>query len=1154
MLMQDVTLDDKYTLDRGRVFVTGAQALARLPMLQRDRDVIAGLNTAGFISGYRGSPLGTYDMALWKAEKHLSAAQIKFQPGLNEDLAATAIWGTQQVGLGGRSDYDGVFGIWYGKGPGVDRSGDVFKHGNLAGTSPHGGVLVLFGDDPVAKSSTIAHQSEPGLIAAGIPVFDPASIQEYLDFGLMAFALSRYAGVWVGMKCITDIVEGSASVTVDPLAQSFVAPQDFTLPDEGVHIRHPDWALDQEKRLVQIRMPAVLAYIRANGWNRVTHAAPARRLGIVAAGKSWADLMGALDELGLDTAALDALGISIFKPAVTWPLEPQGVKDFAKGHDTLLVIEEKRPLIEDQVARILYDQDDRPQILGKHDRAGQPLFPAEGELSVQLVGRLLAGLLRAEAPETLRVRLERALQSEPLPAPATGPRMPWFCAGCPHNTSTKVPEGSRAFAGIGCHTMALLMPNRRTESFTQMGGEGAQWIGQAPFSKDKHVFQNLGDGTYCHSGSLAIRAAVAAGVNITYKILFNDAVAMTGGQPSDKPQTPWGITRQVAAEGVKTIVVVSDAPEAYPPATPWAEGVTIRPREELDAVQRELRAVEGTSVLLYDQTCAAEKRRRRKRGSFPDPAKRVFINPAVCEGCGDCGVKSNCVAVRPLETEFGRKRQIDQSSCNKDFSCVNGFCPSFVTVHGAEPKKPDTAKTDTSGALDQALASLPDPALPVLSRDYNILVTGIGGTGVVTIGALLGMAAHLSGYGTSVLDQTGLAQKNGAVTSHVRLGPDPDALHGTRIPAGHTDLVIGCDMVVAAGADAMKLYGHGRTRAVLNDHLTPLASFALDPDQRQESQPMLTSLSLMLGEEAVLPSASSRLAEALLGDAIYANPFLLGFAWQKGLIPLGREALEQAIRLNGVSIARNLSAFGWGRVAADRPAVITALTGPAEQPAVPVLPQTLAQLVAHRSAHLTAYQNAALAKRYADRVERVRQREATVLPGQQDLARAVAWNYAKLLAYKDEYEVARLYSDPAFRQALAETFEVPKKLTVHLAPPLLAKPDPVTGEPHKREYGPWMLRSFGLLARMKGLRGTAFDPFGRGEDRKVERRLIRDYEAALDRLETTLTPETAADWLAFLKLPETIRGFGPVKLRAIAAQAEMRAELERKLGLPRADT
>ncbi|MFM2278817.1 MAG: hypothetical protein RLZZ444_1048, partial [Pseudomonadota bacterium] len=1091
MQMKDVTLDDKYTLDRGHVFVTGSQALARLPMLQRNRDAAAGLNTAGYISGYRGSPLGGYDMALWSARKHLDKAQIRFQPGLNEDLAATAIWGTQQVGIGGRSDYDGVFSIWYGKGPGVDRSGDVFKHANLAGTSARGGVLVLFGDDPMAKSSTVAHQSEPALIAASIPVFNPASIQEYIDYGLMAFALSRYAGVWVGMKCITDIVEGSASIDIDPDRVTVAIPEDLELPADGVHIRQPDWALDQERRLVRVRMPAVLAFLRANRLDKVTHDVSRRRLGIVASGKSWADLMGAFDQLGIDDAAREAMGISVYKPAVVWPLEPEGVRAFAKGQDELLVIEEKRGLLEEQIARILYGETARPPIFGKYDEKGDRLFAEDGELSVRDIARILADRLRRFAPDhTTLERLEAGLAIIPaLPGGlAAPPRQPWFCAGCPHNTSTRVPDGSRAFAGIGCHTMALLMPNRKTETFTQMGGEGAQWIGQAPFSKDKHVFQNLGDGTYCHSGFLAIRAAIAAGVNITYKILFNDAVAMTGGQAFDKPQTPWGITRQVVAEGVKQVIVVSDEPDRYPAGTPWAEGVTIRDRSELDLVQRELREVQGTTVLLYDQTCAAEKRRRRKRGTFPNPPKRAFINSAVCEGCGDCGVKSNCVAIKPLETAFGRKREIDQSSCNKDFSCINGFCPSFVTIHGAEPKKPAKANLSQASGLAAMLGELPEPRPAAIDGVYNILVTGIGGTGVVTIGALLGMGAHLSGLGVSVLDQTGLAQKNGAVTSHVRVGARPDLLYGTRIPAASTDLVIGCDMIVAAGQDALGLYRNGRTHCVVNDHVTPLASFAIAPDQSQDASPMIEAVRRVVGQEAADFVAAGELAERLTGDAIFTNPFLLGFACQKGLIPLGRDVLEEAIRLNGVAINANLDAFGWGRIAAHSPERIAEILAPKTE--VRALPASFEEIVAHRMAHLTDYQNAAYAERYRKLVEAIAAAESRVAPASRSLAIAVAKNYAKLLAYKDEYEVARLYSLPAFRDSIAAGFETPKRLTVYLAPPILARPDPVTGVSRKREFGPWIFTAFSLLARFKGLRGTTFDIFGRSADRKLERQLI----------------------------------------------------------------
>ncbi|NLO78975.1 MAG: indolepyruvate ferredoxin oxidoreductase family protein [Xanthomonadaceae bacterium] len=1129
MQLAKVALDDKYTLESGRIYVSGSQALVRLPMLQRVRDRAAGLNTAGFISGYRGSPLGGYDLALWQAERYLREHQIVFQPGVNEDLAATAIWGTQQVGLGGRSNYDGVFAIWYGKGPGVDRSGDVFKHANEAGTAPYGGVLVLFGDDPTAKSSTVAFQSEPALIAAGIPVLNPANIQEYLDLGLVAFAMSRYAGVWVGMKCITDTVDGSASVIVDPWRVQLVTPTDFELPPDGVHIRVPDTALAKEQRLWRVRLPAVQAFARANRLDRITHDLPVarRRLGVVASGKSWSDLLHVLQQLGVDEEMRQALGLSIYKVAMPWPLEPEGIRGFAQGQEELLVIEEKRGLIEEQIARILYPLPDRPRLLGKQDEHGKSLLPVDGELSLdQIAATLAARLLRLNPPPRLATRLRAALRPEPatVASPAT-PRTPWFCAGCPHNTSTRVPEGSRAFAGIGWHTMALFMPNRRTESFTHMGGEGAQWIGQAPFSKDRHVFQNLGDGTYYHSGLLAIRAAVAAKVNITYKILYNDAVAMTGGQPVEGQLTPWSIAQQVAAEGVRRIVVVTDEPNKYPPGTPWPQGVTIRHRRELDAVQRELREIEGVTVLIYDQTCAAEKRRRRKRGRYPDPAKRVFINDLVCEGCGDCGLASNCVAGKPLETEFGRKRIIDQSSCNKDYSCLEGFCPSFVTVHGGGVRKPQR------GAAEFPRVELPEPALPALSRPYNILIAGIGGTGVITLGAWLGMAAHLERKGVSVLDQTGLAQKNGAVSSHVRLAAHPDALHGARIGRGDTDLVIGCDMVVAAGAEALATYATGRTRAVINSHVVPLAAFALDPDLPLHDRQLGNVLDQTLGKEYVHYTAAGRLATALLGDAIYTNPFLLGYAWQLGLIPLSRQAIERAIELNGTAVEENLQAFRWGRLAAHVPEQVAAAAAPfltGQQASVQDF--GLEELIAHRVKHLTAYQNPRYAERYLRLVRRVQAAESRVAPGEQGLTRAVAVSYSKLLAYKDEYEVARLYLEPSFRQQLEAQFEGNYRLTVHLAPPLLARRDRQTGRPRKREYGPWIFKAFRLLAGLRFLRGTPFDPFGHTAERKLERQLIRDYEALVEELIAELTVDNHATAVALAELPQQIRGFGHVKL------------------------
>ncbi len=1153
MQLAQVSLEDRYTLDRGRIYVTGAQALTRLPILQRSRDAAAGLHTGGFISGYRGSPLGGYDIALWQAGDYLRDNHIRFQPGVNEDLAATAVWGTQQVGLHGDSDYDGVFGIWYGKGPGVDRSGDAFKHGNLAGSSPHGGVLVLCGDDPIAKSSTTAHQSEPALIAAGIPILNPANIQEYLDYGLAAIAMSRYSGCWVGMKCVTDTVEGSSSVSVGPGHMPLIKPTGHIVPPDGVHLRWPDAFPDQEKRLLNVKLPVARAFARANALDRISHDLPEgeRRLGIVATGKAWADVIEAFQRLGISESIRVALGLTVYKVAMPWPLEPTGVRGFARGQEELLIVEEKRGLIEEQLATILYHSPAQPRLTGKCDEQGRALLPSHGELSADLLTEVLARrLLRLEPPERISERLTSTLPALSAGSDAdTGQsevsRMPYFCSGCPHNTSTNVPEGSRAFAGIGCHTMALFM-DRRTELLTHMGGEGAQWIGNAPFSKDKHVFQNMGDGTYYHSGFLAIRAAVAAGVDITYKIFFNDAVDMTGGQPVEGQMTPLRIAQELAVEGVRRIVVMSDEPDKYPRGTPWPDGTAVKHRRELEATQQALRETGGVTALIYDQTCAAEKRRRRKRGQFPDPAKRVFINESVCEGCGDCGVQSNCVSVRPLETTFGRKRMIDQSTCNKDYACVDGFCPSFVTVHGGGVHK--AGQASPAAADSPAPTGIPEPALPAMDGSYNILVTGIGGTGVITIGALLGMAAHLEGKGVSVLDQTGLAQKNGAVGSHIRLSAEPDELHSTRIGRGQADLLLGCDMVVAAGTEALATYQRGRTRAVVNNQVVPLAIFASNPDLPMQDKPMVDKISLAVGADNAFFLAATQQATALMGDAIYSNAFLMGHAWQKGLIPLSREAIQRAIELNGVSTGKNIQAFEWGRLAAHAP---DAAASTANRHAPPQTPEraksrdemSLDEIVNHRAGHLADYQNAAYAKRYEQLVNRVREAESRVAPGREELTRAVAIYYAKLLAYKDEYEVARLYSRPLFREQLQAQFEGEYKLRLHLAPPLFAKRDPVTGHLRKKAFGPWVFKAFGVLARLRILRGTVFDPFGYTAERKLERRLIKDYETlvedVLDRLSAD-NHEIAAELAA---TPEHIRGFGHVKQEHLEKAKQQETEL-----------
>jgi indolepyruvate ferredoxin oxidoreductase len=1148
--LRDVTLDDKYELGTGRVFLTGVQALVRLLMLQRQRDAAAGLDTGGFVSGYRGSPLGGLDQALWKAEKFLQRAHIKFQPGLNEDLAATAIWGTQQVTMYKDANVDGVFAMWYGKGPGVDRCGDVFKHANFAGTSKHGGVLVLAGDDHAAKSSTLPHQSDHQFSAAMMPVLYPSSVQEILDLGLHGFAMSRYSGCWVGFKCVSDTVESSASVDGDANHVNIIVPDDFPLPPDGVSIRWPDAFLATEARMQDYKIYAALHYCRVNQLNRIVIDSPNPRLGIITSGKSYLDVRQALDDLGITEADAAEIGIRLFKVAMPWPLEPEGVRSFAEGLDEILVVEEKRQIVEYQVKEQLYNwrDDVRPRVVGKFDEKGEwvrPhgdwLLPPHAELTPAMIARVIAQRierleLHPRHIERIRRRVDFINQKErALAKPSiTLARMPYFCSGCPHNTSTNVPEGSRATAGIGCHVMAIWM-DRSTSTYTHMGGEGVPWIGQAPFTDEKHMFANLGDGTYYHSGILAIRAAVAAGVNITYKILYNDAVAMTGGQPVDGPISPRAIAAQCAAEGVSKIVVVTDQPEKYP-AHYFQDNVEIHHRDDLDDVQKQLRDVTGTTILLYDQTCAAEKRRRRKRGTFPDPAKRVVINELVCEGCGDCGVKSNCVSVAPVETEFGRKRTIDQSSCNKDYSCVNGFCPSFVTVEGGKLRKPAKA-----ASVD--FSHLPEPSLATTAQPYGMLVTGIGGTGVVTIGALLGMAAHLEGKGVSVLDMTGLAQKNGAVVSHVRIADHPEQLHATRIAAGEAKLVLACDILTGIGNEALAKMQKGVTKALVNTSLVMPAQFTREPDLAFPLGSMEQEI-----RDAVAPGDAefldaTKLATGLMGDSIATNLFMVGYAYQRGLLPVGEAAILRAVELNGAAVESNKQSFYWGRLAAVEPERVAEAAIPAVKPDSQRLSQSLDEIIERRRAFLTDYQNAAYAKRYTDLVDRVRNVEATKQPGTTDLTEAVARYYFKLLAIKDEYEVARLYAETDFVDRVKAQFEGDYKLNFHLAPPTLNKPDEQTGQAKKSTYGPWMLPAFRVLAKLRGVRGTALDVFGKTDERKRERALIGEYEQLVDELLASLSPRNYETAVALASIPEYIRGYGHVKERHLADAKKREAEL-----------
>ncbi|KTB99330.1 indolepyruvate ferredoxin oxidoreductase [Pseudomonas syringae ICMP 11168] len=1143
MSLADIRLDDKYRLATGNLYLTGTQALTRLPMLQKQRDEAQGLNTAGFISGYRGSPLGNLDKSLWDAKDYLQQNAIHFQPGINEELAATAVWGSQQVNLFPHGKYDGVFALWYGKGPGVDRCGDVFKHGNSAGVAANGGVLILAGDDHGCKSSTIAHQSEHAFIASMIPVLNPSNVQEILDYGIIGWELSRYSGCWVAMKTIAENVDSSAVVEVDPLRIKTRIPDDFDLPEGGLHIRWPDPPLAQEARLNTYKIYAARAFARANQLNKVVIDSAQPRLGIITTGKSYLDVRQALEELGIDQELCEKVGIRVLKVGMSWPLEPVSVHDFAEGLDEILVVEEKRSVIEDQLTGQLYNWpvERRPVVVGEFDEQGRSLLPNLSELTPAMIARVIAKRL---APFYSSPQIEARLQflsdkEQALQAPLfTTQRTPHFCSGCPHNTSTKVPEGSRALAGIGCHYMTIWM-DRETDTFTQMGGEGVTWIGQAPFTETPHVFQNLGDGTYFHSGHLALRAAVASKVNITYKILYNDAVAMTGGQPIDGVLRVDQLSRQVFNEGVQRIALVSDEPDKYPNREDFAPITTFHHRRDLDSVQRELREFKGVSVIIYDQTCATEKRRRRKRGTMPDLEKRALINPAVCEGCGDCGVKSGCLSVLPKETAQGRKREIDQSACNKDFSCVEGFCPSFVTVHGGKLRKP-ALPTQV-----EAFARLPEPALPSLDRPFNILLPGVGGTGVTTVGAMLGYAANLEGKGCSVLDQAGLAQKFGPVVSHIRIAARQEDLFAVRIAAGEAHLLLGCDLLVAAGPDAIAKLDSKISHAVVNSQQTPTAEFTRNPDAVFPAEAMKQTIIEAVGAAKTHFVEATSLATRLMGDSIASNLFMLGYAFQLGLIPLTSAAIEKAIELNGVAVNLNQQAFLWGRRTAHDPAAVEAFVNPQNKVSEPQ-PIDLDQRIQSNVDTLKQYQSAAYAKRYLALVQRVRDSESRAFPGQQPtLTEAVAFNYFKLLAYKDEYEVARLYSNGEFTRQLQAQFEGDYRLEFHLAPSWLAKRDPHNGLPRKRSFGPWMLRAFDVLATFKFLRGTALDPFGRSLERQQERALIDRYVSDIELILQHLQAQNRHTALSLARLPERIRGYGYIKESAMKAAA-VQADILRK--------
>ncbi|MGI9499891.1 MAG: indolepyruvate ferredoxin oxidoreductase family protein [Geminicoccaceae bacterium] len=1143
MIGHDVSLDDKYTRLSGRVLINGIEALVRLPLDQARQDRRSGLRTGGFISGYRGSPLGGYDQRLEAVKALLEEHRVQFQPGVNEDLAATAVWGSQQVNLHDRAKVDGVFGLWYGKAPGVDRTGDVFRHANMTGTWRYGGVLAIAGDDPLAKSSSLPSQSEFALVDAEIPVLVPADIQDVLDLGLHGLALSRHSGLWTGLIALADLMDGSATVDVDPMRMSIIRPADDGAPRhitlDGLQVPH---RLQAEERLRRRCLPAVLDYSRANRLNRVLMDSRRPRIGLAASGKNWSAVMSALDLLGIEPDDADRLGLRLMKIVMPWPLEPEAMLDFASGLETVLVVEAKRPLIETQLKDQLYHLDAaiRPTILGKTDARGAPLLPSIGDLDAVTIASVLLTLL-SESDETAAMRSEldriKRLDGEGRALASTSLRAPHFCSGCPHSRSTHVPAGSRAMAGIGCHIMTQWMGGEATgrgvgEGSSQMGGEGVAWLGQAAFTETPHVFANLGDGTYYHSGLLAIRAAIAAKARITYKILYNDAVAMTGGQSVDGPLSVEQIAAQVRAEGVERIVVLSERSERFMPGS-LPHDVDLFDRDELAVVQEELRGVAGVSVLIFDQTCAAEKRRRRKRGLYPPAPKQVLINDRVCEGCGDCSRQSNCLSVEPFETAFGTKRRINPSSCNQDLSCTAGFCPSFVTIEGGIRQKP-------AAPIDRIMEAASTLALPPASQENaasNILLAGIGGTGVTTTSAILAMAAHLDDLAVVSTDMTGLAQKGGAVVSYVRLGPKARAIHGARITPGAVDLLLGCDLIVAAGADCLKLCSRERTSAVADAKITPTGSFALHQTGLPERGDLEGRVGQVTRGLAVIDAGDA--AETLFGDRIFANMMLVGAAFQQGDLPLSLEAIERAIIMNAVAVQANRAAFHAGRVLFAEPSRLPRCDGRADG----LIEEGLNPLIDRLSAELVHYQDMALADRYRAMVAKVRLAETALGTGAERLTEAVAGNLFKLMAYKDEYEVARLHADPAFRAKVRAEFGPNAKLSVQLAPPLLSRLDPVTGRLRKMTFGPWIFPIFSVLARFKGLRGTKLDLFGWTAERRMERRLVEDYERLIERLLPSLSPDNHDTAVALASLPMEMNGFGPVKAARIEAAKAKEQEL-----------
>ncbi len=1143
MQLAQVSLDDKYQNIDGTLYLTGTQALVKLAMLQGVRDRAAGLNTACFISGYRGSPMHNLDKELWRAERFLPQNQIHFLPAVNEDIAVTSHWGTQQSSLFSDALYDGVYSLWYGKGPGLDRSVDAMRHANLAGTSRYGGVLAVVGDDHGMTSTDVPAASEPTFIDLMMPVLYPGNVAELIEFGLYGWALSRFCGAWVGFKATPDTLDTAASVLLPTDWPRIVLP-DYPFPEGGVSIRTPDPWVDQEARLRDHKMGAAVAFARANGIDKVLIASPRPRLGIVASGLAAFAVLEALDSLGIDLEFAAELGISVLKIGMPHPIDELSLRQFCDGLEEVLVVEEKRRIIELAVKDVLYGLPEtrRPRVVGRCNETGKEILSGVGQLGPDAVAIAIAGRIQSfhnSAKMQARLAfLEGKASERRARSPLSVVRTPFFCSGCPHNTSTRVPDGSRAHGGVGCHFMATNMA-RDNVTHPQMGGEGATWIGMSSFVATDHVFQNLGDGTYFHSGLLALRACIAAGVNITYKILYNDAVAMTGGQPVDGTIDPAAITRQVHAEGVTRLAVVTDDLDKYKNPVGLAPGTEVHHRRALDTVQKAFRQYSGVSVIVYDQTCAAEKRRRRKRGTFPDPPRRVFINERVCEGCGDCSAKSNCLSVVPVETSFGRKRRIDQSSCNKDYSCRDGFCPSFVSVVGGNVRR-----VASSQEVPRHLQLLPEPERPNLSakRSYNILVTGIGGTGVVTISAMITMAAHLEGRACQAIDQFGMAQKGGAVTSHIRLASETSVIKAVYLDAGSADLVLGCDALVAASDLALQSVSSDRSQLIINTHEAITGHFTRSPDLKYPREDLNQRLLGAAGPRRLTFLDATAIATRLMGDGIATNMFMLGYAYQRGLVPVSSVGIERAIELNGIAVESNIETFRWGRRAAVDLKTVTAVAH-GESSSSAQQPETLNELIDARANDLTLYQDAGYAARYRRLVEGACQAEGALAGGFAGFGSAVARYGYKLMAYKDEYEVARLYSDGDFMKRVSQAFEGSFRLEVYLAPPLFARRDPYTGLPEKRAYGPWMLRAMKALARLRWLRGTAFDPFGYTSERRAERQRIIDYEIIVDELSRGLHHDNHALATEIASLPDGIRGYGHIKQQHLDAVDRVRADL-----------